>query len=284
MHTYAQVKALGRSAQPAQHVIKKVTDAYKLDRQRRRVFRPGAAQPFDDRCRLSWQVEQRTVSIWTTAGRRKGVRFTCGDHQRAMLACRKGESDLVYRDRTRFLYATCEVPEAPRAEPDGFLGADLGIVNIATTSDGHRHAGRQLNRVRHRNRRLRAKLQRKGTKSTKRLLKRRRRKEARFASDTNHCIAKRIVAEAQRTGRGIAWKTSRASAAGYGSAGPSGPRCTRGRSTSSARSSPTRPGRPGWRSSTWTRRTPPRRARTAGTSARPTGPTRPRLLPVVRLR
>lgn len=80
----------------------------------------------------------------------------------------------------------------------------MGIVNIATTSDGRRHAGKHLNRVRHRNRRLRAKLQRKGTKSAKRLLQRRRRKERRFATDINHCISKRIVAEAERTGRGIA--------------------------------------------------------------------------------
>jgi IS605 OrfB family transposase len=36
------------------------------------------------------------------------------------------------------------------------------------------------------------------------LLKKRRRKEARFAADVNHQISKRIVAEAQRTGRGIA--------------------------------------------------------------------------------
>jgi putative transposase len=202
-HTYPQVKALGLSAQPAQHVIKKVADAYKPDRKVRRSFRPDAAQPFDDRC-LSWQVEQRTVSIWTTAGRCKGVRFTCGDYQRAMLASRKGESDLVYRDGCWYLYATCEVAEASLIQPNGFLGVDLGIVNIATTSDGTRHAGRHLNRMRHRHCRLRGKLQRKATKSAKRLLKRRRRKEARFATDTNHCIAKRIVAEAQRTGRGIA--------------------------------------------------------------------------------
>ena len=47
-------------------------------------------------------------------------------------------------------------------------------------------------------------MQAKATKSAKRLLKKRRRKEARFAADTNHVIAKRIVTEAQRTGHGIA--------------------------------------------------------------------------------
>ena len=49
-----------------------------------------------------------------------------------------------------------------------------------------------------------ASLQAKKTSSARRLLKKRRRKEARFAADLNHQISKRIVAEAQRTGRGIA--------------------------------------------------------------------------------
>jgi IS605 OrfB family transposase len=84
------------------------------------------------------------------------------------------------------------------------MGVDLGIANIATTSDGARHVGKGLNAHRHRQRQLRRRLQRKATKSAKRLLKKRRRKEARFAADTNHAIAKRIVTVAERTGRGIA--------------------------------------------------------------------------------
>ena len=84
-HTYAQIKdGYGLAAQAAQHVIKKVADAYttlqaniragnlgKPGSARREraeskpiVFRPDAAQPFDDRC-LSWQFDARTVSIWT---------------------------------------------------------------------------------------------------------------------------------------------------------------------------------------------------------------------------
>lgn len=41
-------------------------------------------------------------------------------------------------------------------------------------------------------------------KPPKRVLKRRRRKEQRRARDINHCVSKRIVSEAERTGRGIA--------------------------------------------------------------------------------
>jgi putative transposase len=220
---YRALKSRGLSAQPALHVVRKVADAYtvltaniragnlgKPGSKRRRkaegkpiAFRSDAAQPYDDRC-LSWQYDAGTVSIWTTAGRMRGVRFACSEQARKTLeAYRKGESDLIHRDGKWFLVATCEIPEAERIDPADFLGVDLGIVNIATTSDGTIHAGRQLNRYRKRQLALRAKLQKKGTTSAKRVLKRQRRKESRKATETNHIISKRIVTEAERTGRGI---------------------------------------------------------------------------------
>ncbi|WP_405876079.1 RNA-guided endonuclease InsQ/TnpB family protein [Streptomyces sp. NBC_00005] len=225
-HAYGEVKARwGLGAQAAQHVIKKTCDAYAVLKANLRagrlgrpgskryrqatgkpiVFRPEGAQPYDDRM-LSWQITERRVSVWTVAGRVKDVAFTASPEQLATLALyRKGESDLVCRDGMWFLMATCEVPEEPlNTHPVDFLGIDLGIVNIATTSDGEIMAGRELNRVRVRERTLRTKLQKKNTPSAKRRLRKRRRKEARRANDINHKIAKHVVAEAERTGRGIA--------------------------------------------------------------------------------
>ncbi|MER7912651.1 transposase [Streptomyces sp. NPDC096068] len=222
---YTELKARGLSAQPALHVLRKVADAYTALRANPRpgrlgrpgsrgygrtagkpvTFRAGAAQPFDDRC-LSWQIDARTVSIWTTSGRAKGIAFTGRDEQLALLAAyRKGESDLVRKNGQWYLLATCDIPESTlNSTPDGFLGVDLGIVNIASTSTGTRYSGRRLNRRREADRRLRAKLQKKGTRSAKRRAKRHAGREARHARDVNHRISKHIVVEAQRTGRGIA--------------------------------------------------------------------------------
>ncbi|MGW7357552.1 RNA-guided endonuclease InsQ/TnpB family protein [Streptomyces sp. NPDC054802] len=223
-HTYGEVKSRwGLGAQAAQHTIKKTCDAYvtlranlragnlgrpSSSRYRRAAgkpvaFRPEAAQPYDDRM-LSWQANDRTVSIWTVHGRMKSVAFTGSPNQLATLArYRKGESDLICRDGMWFLNATCEVPETGlNTDPVDFLGIDLGIVNIATTSDGEIMAGRELNRGRVQERKLRAKLQRKNTPSARRRLKKRRRNETRRARDVK--IAKHVVAEAERTGRGIA--------------------------------------------------------------------------------
>src|SRR5919107_431335 len=134
----------------------------------------GRSHPYDDLC-LSWQYDARTVSIWPMAGRLRGVRFACSPNAvKQLIAHRKGESDLVERDGVFYLVATCEVPEAETCEPGAFIGVDLGIVNIATTSTGYRAAGRKLNRYRKRQLALRAKLQKKGTKSAKRLLRKQR--------------------------------------------------------------------------------------------------------------
>jgi IS605 OrfB family transposase len=84
------------------------------------------------------------------------------------------------------------------------LGVDLGLANIATDSDGTVHQGKAMKAVRFRLRKLRAKLQAKGTKSTRRHLKKLAGKEQRFAKDVNHTLSKHIVAKAKDTARGIA--------------------------------------------------------------------------------
>jgi putative transposase len=86
----------------------------------------------------------------------------------------------------------------------GVLVGTFLLFDIATTSDGDQTCGSRLNRYRKRQLRLRKRLQAKKTSSARRLLKKRRRKEARFATNMNHQISKTIVAEAERTGRGIA--------------------------------------------------------------------------------
>lgn len=222
---YAELKStFGLSAQPAVRAVKKVVDAYTTlkanlqagnlglptSRRYRRavsspiVFRPEAAQPFDDRC-LSWQYDARTVSIWTVDGRMKGIRYTGSpDQLKTLAAHRKGESDLVCRGGKWFLIATCEIPDPQVYEPADWVGVDRGIVNLATTSDGINHQGRRLSRYRRWQARKRTELQKKNTRSARRLLTRRACKEQRHATHVNHRISKEIVSVAQRTGRGIA--------------------------------------------------------------------------------
>lgn len=188
------------SAQMAVRCISKVADAYKLDRRARRTFRPTGAIAYDDRI-LHWYMDR--VSIWTTGGRQT-IPFVCGAHARALLASRQGESDLFVRDGQWFLAFTASVEEPPPTTPDDWLGVDLGIVNLATDSDGIIHSGETVEAIRRTHTHRRRNLQRKGTKAAKRKLRQIKRKQSRFQRDTNHVLSKRIVATAQGTTRGIA--------------------------------------------------------------------------------
>jgi len=114
------------------------------------------------------------------------------------------QADLVLRNNVFYLAAVIDAPEATPFEAKDFLGVDLGVRNIAVDSDGDAYSGGQLNGLRNRHSKLRARLQSKGTKSAKGLLKKRSGKEARFARNVNHAIAKSLVAKVKDTGRGIA--------------------------------------------------------------------------------
>lgn len=192
----------GMSAQATVRAIAKVADAYKLNRKTQRHFRPEGSATYDLHL-LSWKPDQQIVNIWTVEGRIK-ITFVCGERQAELLKARQGESDLCLVKGEFYLNATCDIePPDPRDFKD-VLGVDLGVVNIATTSDGTKHSGKQVNHVRGRHRKLRAKLQRKGTKSCKRKLRKLAGKERRFASHVNHCISRQIVDLAQRTERALA--------------------------------------------------------------------------------
>src|SRR5262245_30962507 len=121
-------------------------------------------------------------------GRAK-IPFVCGPRAHQLLTKRQGESDLVYRHGHGYLFATVSVSEESPYDPEEDLGGDLGIARIATDRDGQSFCGAHTRNLRKRHRRLRSRLQQKQTKSAKRRLRARRKKEARYATDVNHLIS-----------------------------------------------------------------------------------------------
>ena len=191
----------GLSAQMAVRAISKVCEVYKRDRRKQPHFKPHGAVAYDQRI-MSFKVGD-TVSLLTLVGRIV-VPFVAGAYHHARLEGVRGQADLVFRRNKWFLYVSVEVPSAAPVEPQGWLGVDLGIRNLATDSDGQHYTGTVVERVRQRQQLLRSTLQRVDTKSSKRHLRRLSGHEARFRSDVNHTISKCIVAKAKDTGRGIA--------------------------------------------------------------------------------
>jgi putative transposase len=200
---YAECKSrFGLTAQAVVRCIAKVADAYKVgEKDTVRSFRPLAAQPYDDR--ILRFTKGGAVNLWTLDGR-MALPAVAGERQRALLAFRKGEADLMLVRGKWLLACTCEVPEGPKFNPEDWLGVDLGIVHIATDSDGEVFSGEAVERNRRVHAHRRRNLQRRGTRAAKRKLRRIAGHQARYQAYTNHCISKAIVQKAQRTGRGIA--------------------------------------------------------------------------------
>lgn len=191
----------GLSAQLTIRAISKVAEAYKRDRTIKPEFSPNGAIVYDQRV-LSWR-KLEAISILTLKGRQI-IPFRIGDYQKVRLDNIRGQADLILRDGIFYLAVVVEVPEPTKIDTVDVLGIDLGIVNLATDSDGKTFSGKQVDKVREKNAELRANLQSAGTKSAKRHLKKLSGREARFHRDVNHVISKKIVAKAKDTGKAVA--------------------------------------------------------------------------------
>jgi IS605 OrfB family transposase len=192
----------GLSSQQAQLAIKAACDAYKRDKSQRVHFRQHAALPFDQRI-MAFKASQR-VSLLTVAGR-VVVPYVVGAFGHDRLTLPKGQADLIRTpEGTWSLLVTVEVPEERPTAPQDFPGVDLGIVNLATDSQGQRYCGVDVETIRKKHNLQRRRLQRKGTRGAKKKLRRLARKEARFRRHQNHVISKQIVQTAKRTDCGIA--------------------------------------------------------------------------------
>jgi putative transposase len=184
----------------------KVTDSYKLDKAVKRNFRPTGSIAYDSRI-LNFFTDEGHISLWTVAGRMQ-IPFAAGELQKEMLLTQKGESDLCHIGGEFYLMAVCDIPEAPMQETIDFLGIDLGIVQIASDSEGKQYSGEAIRSLRRRMRKLKAGLQhtakKHGSKSAKRRLQRLRRRQSRFTRWVNHNVSRRVVESAAVSGKAIA--------------------------------------------------------------------------------
>jgi putative transposase len=195
---YSIRSAFNLSSQMIIRCISKVADAYKKDKKTKRVFRPLGSVAYDNRI-LTYKSD-KIVSIWSLEGRIL-VPFKC--HNKNYFPYVEGEADLVYKKGKFFLFQTCEVPEDDVKDVEEFIGVDFGLTDIAYTSDGKKHTAEWLNAYREKRVKVRSSIQRKGTKSSKRLLKRLSGREKTTATIQNHTISKSIVADALVAGKGI---------------------------------------------------------------------------------
>ncbi len=167
-------------------------------------FGPRGSVRYDARTYRLMSLDH--VSLNTLVGR-VVCRMVLGARQHAMLAdpsWEVGGADLVWRAGVYYLHVTQSREATPEATTDGMLGVDLGIVNLATDSEGEQFTGAMIHAVRNHYHQRRQRLQQVGSKNAKRRLRQMRRREARFQSDTNHVISKALVAKAAVSCKAIA--------------------------------------------------------------------------------
>jgi IS605 OrfB family transposase len=191
----------GLSAQMTVRAVGKVAESYKVDRNTLHEFDPHGAIVYDQRI-LSYRSAD-VISILTLDGRIEvGIQY--GEYRKLEANRVRGQADLIYKNGTFYLMIVVDLPDAEPILPDGVLGVDLGIVNLATTSDGENYSGEKCTKVRQKYAKVKSVLQSVGTKSAKKHLRKISGKERRFKKDTNHCISKKIVQTAKDTNRAIA--------------------------------------------------------------------------------
>lgn len=198
-------------AQFAVRCIAQVSEAFKRDKTIKPKFRKHSAMPLDYHL-MSFKGLDR-VSIKTLT-QRVLIPFIMGKYQQERFGYAKGQCDLVLRkDGKWFLLVTIDLPENAPVPTSDFLGVDLGVVNLATDSEGKHHSGKQVEAVRVRYHAQRQALQRKGNQqkndgkrplNVRRKLKRISKRESRFRRDINHQISKQLVVKAKDTSQSIA--------------------------------------------------------------------------------
>lgn len=144
--------------------------------------------------KVDW--ESQTVRMSTTSGRQT-LRFDIPDYGAHYAGYPVDTADLINHDGVWWLHVVVTVP-APAVEPtDAVVGVDLGLAQPAVTSNNQFLGKRVWKDVEGRRFYLKRQLQRKGTKSAKRHLRKLRRKQARFRRDCDHVLSKQIVQSAQ---------------------------------------------------------------------------------------
>jgi IS605 OrfB family transposase len=189
---------------PAQFAIRalsRVADSYKLNKQVEHKFNKTSSVEYDQRI-LNWK-KLDTISILSLDGRLL-IPIIFGQYAKLTERVIRNSAKLIYKNKEFYLQAVVEVPEAQLVSAQDFLGVDLGIVNLATTSEGQVFSGQQVDAIRERYTGLKARLQSCGSVSAKRHLKKISGQEGRFKRNTNHMISKKIVQSAQRHQKAIA--------------------------------------------------------------------------------
>lgn len=148
-----------------------------------------------------FSLKNHELSITTIKGRKK---YELADYPHADKHLDKKEweycaSKLIRKNENYYFHLSIEkkIIEPDITKTTDFIGIDVGInhLAVATTTDKKNRffCGGEIKNIRNIYSRQRKRLQSKGTRSAKRVLKQQRHREQQFMTDVNHIVSKKIV-------------------------------------------------------------------------------------------
>lgn len=182
--------------------IRKVSSSYANKNQRNKIITFYKYGSIDYDSRNFTIKKDNIISLMILGGRTK-IKYQSYKNLQELNLC--GQCELMYDKINNNFYVNLvsDVIENPTINTDDFIGVDMGVKNIAVTSDGEIYSGDNIENYRKKITGLKSRLQSKGTKSAKRHLKKISKRENRYKKDINHCVSKKIVQKAKALGRGI---------------------------------------------------------------------------------
>lgn len=166
-------------------------------------FAPTSAD-YDARI-FAYREKTQTISLSTVDGR-EIIPLVLGNYQIGKLKGFVPTSATLCKHKDGLFYIHIQTKDEP-PEPikaTDVKGVDLGRTDLAVSSDGEKFTGEGVKNKRDEFAKVRASIQKKGTKSSKRLLKRLSGREKRYQSWVNHNISKQLVVSAKSKGQSIA--------------------------------------------------------------------------------
>ncbi len=165
----------------------------------------------------------QTVGITLMCGRKK-FKLSIGNYQRALLKGQSPTAAILSKTKRGDYYInicvdlptdpTGKTPVLKSSAPGNrdaqtfrkVIGVDLGRRDIATTSTGKSWSGEKIQATRDRYSKVRANIQSKRTRSSRRLMRRLSGREQRFQKWLNHNISKQLVQDAKSTNAALAFE------------------------------------------------------------------------------
>jgi putative transposase len=168
-------------------------------------FRPTSIR-LDVRTFL-YNEEKQAVGVTLISGR-KQFKLLIGNYQLALLKGQQPTAATLNKTKKGDYYINIcvDLPTEPTGKTPKVIGVDLGRRDIATTSTGNSWSGDKIQATRDRYSKVRANVQSKRTRSSRRLLRRLKGREQRFQKWLNHNISRQLVNEAKQGNAALAFE------------------------------------------------------------------------------